>query len=484
MPKAAGMPWLGFDEHGEVRDLGHVVHRRIRDDYKSAVASLHRTYRQENLAGKGIVETELLDDGDLEHRKLVTSYPYEWPANMYKQAVLFHLELFLELEKAGLTLKDALPNNIVFDATTPVFVDFLSLVPIGQLKEVSWLFAERYADARFAVVDRMLMPYLVLPVLFLARREFGIARDLLSWRSCNCDGKPPSWAELLRPNRRPGLGWIRDYLKSLHAALQLLPLRARNRGKAGAQFSPLLQAVSRRVQELEVTPPPSAYSSYYDEKKEALALEDTSGFPPKQRAVHEILLARQPATVLDIGANTGWYSRLAAMHGASVIALEEDEACVDIVYRQARRDSTRILPLKLAFGDLTTEIQGSRAQARAFDYSKLGPQALYRAGVDRLGADLVLVLGLLHHLILGEGRSLDDVFGILHRLATRTLVVEFVGLEDAKVRDEPDFFPNLRKFDASVYNVDAVVRAARKHFARVEVLPSHPATRCILVFDR
>jgi hypothetical protein len=403
---------------------------------------------------------------------------------MYKQAVLFHLELFLELQKSGLTLKDALPNNVVFDATSPVFVDFLSLMPIERLKEVSWLFAERYADARFAVADRMLLPYLVLPVLFFARREFRTARDLLASRSCNCDGKPPSWAELLRPNRRPGLGWMRDYGRSLVAGARLRGLAGGNRRKRGTDFERFLRTVSQRVQELDVTPLPSAYSSYYDEKKESFSLTDVSGFLPKQRAVHGILSDRKPASVLDIGANTGWYSRLAAMHGANVIALEDDEACIDIVYRQARREGQRILPLKLAFGDLTTEIRGSRATARAFDYSKLGPQALYRAGVDRLGADLVLVLGLLHHLILGEGRSLDDVFGVLQRLAAKTLVVEFVGLEDDKIRDEPEFFPNLRKFDEASYNLDAVLRSGSRHFAKVQVLPSHPATRSILVFDK
>ena len=485
MNAAAHDRLAGFDDLGEVHDLGHLVHRKIRDDYKGQVAQLYATYRDRNLAARGIVETAMRADGDLEHRKLVTSYPYEWPANMYKDAVLFHLGLFAALDKAGLTLKDALPNNIVFDHTCPVFVDFLSLVPVGALKDVGWLYAERYADARFAVVDRMLMPYMILPVLFQARGEYRIARDLLSWRSCNCDGKPPSWAELLRPNRRPGFGWPRDYLLSLAAAARLLPSRIGNRRKSAEFFLPLIHGLARQVRAMEVTPPRSAYSSYYDEKKEALSLrEPPAAFPPKQRAIHDVLRARAPGSVLDIGANTGWYSMLAANLGASVIALEEDESCVDILYGQARRQGLRILPLKLAFGDLAKEIHGSRATVPHYDYSQAGPQALYRAGVDRLGADLVLVLGLLHHLVLGEGRSFDAVFETLRRLAKKTLVLEFVALEDEKIRDEPGFFPNLRKFDSSNYNLESVVQAGRRHFSAVEVRASHPSTRKILVFDK
>src|SRR6185503_2803039 len=142
--------FLGFDEHGEVFDRETLVYRKVSEGYKAQVSQLHRLYRDNALASKGIVETTLRDDGDLEHRRLVTTYPYEWPANMYKDAVLFHLGLFVELDKAGLTLKDALPNNVLFEHTSPVFVDFLSLVPADRLKDSAWLGAAGYADARFA----------------------------------------------------------------------------------------------------------------------------------------------------------------------------------------------------------------------------------------------------------------------------------------------------------------------------------------------
>lgn len=472
MSVAANSRMFGFDEHGEVRDLGHVVHRKIRDDYKPAVAKLHRAYLDANLASKGIVETALRADGDLEHRKLVTSYPYEWPANMYKDAVLFHLALFGELDKAGLTLKDALPNNIVYDHTRPVFVDFLSLVPPEGLRGLPWLAADSYAEPRFAVADRMLLPYLVLPLLFMASRRHPTARDLLSTRSCNCDGRPPSWRELLRPPVRRGFGWVPGYLRALAVAAALVPTRLRSRTLDAAAYGDLMHALIRRLRNLDVTPPPSAYSTYYDEKQEAISLADPAGFLPKQKTVADLLRARTPGSVLDIGANTGWYSVLAAGGGASVIALEADEACVDILYERAKKQGLRILPLKVSFGDLTREIRGT------------GGGLLYRPGVERLGADLALVLGLVHHLVLGEGRSLDEVFAVLARLAKKTLVLEFVSLEDDKIRDDPGFFPSLGKFDASTYNLDRIAQAGRRHFTRLEIHASHPSTRTILVFDR
>jgi SAM-dependent methyltransferase len=473
---------LGFDENGEVFELRGAVYRRIVDRYKPEVANLHRLYRENGLAAKGIVETVLREDGDLEHRKLVASYPYEWPANMYKDAVLFHLGLFSELDRVGLTLKDALPNNILFDHTSPVFVDFLSLVPVGKLREAAWLDAAGYADARFAVVEKMLLPYMILPLLFMARGEYRIARDLLSWRSCNCDGKPPSWSELLRPNRRQRAEWLREYLRSLVIAAGLLPVRVRSKSRDAEAFRGLVQELTALAQTIDVTPPLSAYSSYYDEKQEALSLADPSGFLPKQKAVYDILRAKAPGSVLDIGANTGWFSVLAANLGASVTALEEDESCIDILYGRAKKQALRILPLKAAFGDLTKEIHSSKNLALASKNAEAG--ALYRAGVERLGADLVLVLGLVHHLVLGEGNSIDAVLDVLQRLTGKTLVLEFVALDDEKIREDPGFFPSLKKFNAANYNLELVVQAGRRHFAGVDMRPSHPATRTILVFER
>jgi SAM-dependent methyltransferase len=330
----------------------------------------------------------------------------------------------------------------------------------------------------------MLLPYMILPLVFMARHQYGTARDLLSTRSCNCDGKPPSWRELLDPHWQRGFGWLRGYLRSLAIAAKLLAERHLGRSKRGDAFRNLIDKLIKQMRALDVTPPTSAYSSYYDEKREALSLGDPSALLPKQRTVFDILRARAPQSVLDIGANTGWYSVLAESLGASVIALEEDESCVDILYRRAKRQGLRILPLKASFGDLTKEIHGSNALALAYKDRGLGENALYRAGVKRLGADLVLVLGLVHHLVLGEGRSVDDVFKVLRELTHKTLVLEFVSLEDEKIRGEPEFFPNLKRHDTSNYNLERILQAGQRHFRAVDVRQSHPLTRTILVFDK
>lgn len=476
--------WLGFDEQGMVQDCANLVLRWIRPDYMGEVSRLYHAYEKGEFDKKGIVETSLRGDGNLEHRKLVTSYPYEWPASMYKDAVLFHLQLFLDLDAHGLTLKDALPNNILFENTRPVFVDFLSLVFPQRLGEERWLAADAYADARFAVIDRMLLPYLMLPLLSFAKGDPTVARDLLSTRSCNTDGRPPSWIEVLYTPSRWSRHALRRYPGVLPVFYKLASLKRSLRSLAGAEFRTMIQELIDITSGIDVTPPVSGYSSYYDEKKEVLSLRDHAGFLPKQKAVHTILDREKPETVLDIGANTGWYSSLAAGLGARVIAMEQDESCIDILYRKAKKKGSAILPLKIAFSELERQIHGSGAFAKDYPERGIGSNPLYRPAIGRLQADLVLVLGLLHHLVLGEGRTLNEVLDRLAKLATKILVLEFVGLDDDKIVDEPGFFPNIHKFDAASYNLEATIRAGRLHYGSVEVMNSHPDSRKILVFKK
>jgi len=381
-------------------------------------------------------------------------------------------------------LKDALPNNILFDHTRPVFVDFLSMVPTDQLQQEAWLKAGGFADPRFAVVNRMLLPYLILPFLFMARGSYGAARDLLSTRSCNCDGRPPLWSELIVPPLRRNPRLLMNHAKALALAAKLLPLRYFSRSKNAGDFLGTIRTLSEAVRSIDGTPPGSGYSSYYDEKREELSLNDPDSFLPKQKVVYEILSREKPATVLDIGANTGWYSSLAAKAGASVIALEQDESCADILYEKARRLGLRILPLTVSYSDLSKKIFGSRDLRADYADRDLQDNPLYQAGVDRFQSDLVLVLGLVHHLVLGEGHSLEEVFGMLQKLANKIVVLEFVALDDEKILNEPSFFPNLHRSNPSTYNLERAMEIGRRHFTSVEIRDSHPETRKILVFKR
>jgi hypothetical protein len=138
----------------------------------------------------------------------------------------------------------------------------------------------------------------------------------------------------------------------------------------------------------------------------------------------------------------------------------------------------------MSFAELHRSIYGARALAAEYADRGVTENPLYRAGVERLSAELVLALGLVHHLVLGEGRTLESVLETLARLSTRTLVLEFVSLDDEKIRGEPGFFRNLQKSNASSYNLERAMEIGRRYFHSVSIRPSHPASRTMLVFDK
>jgi len=109
---------------------------------------------------------------------------------------------------------------------------------------------------------------------------------------------------------------------------------------------------------------------------------------------------------------------------------------------------------------------------------------MFLPATERLQSDLVCCLGLLHHLVLGEGRSMHDVLEVLATLTRRTLVIELVTLDDSLIVENPDFFASLTKHSAATYNLDALLEAGRPHFPRFSLMPSHPETRTLVVFEK
>jgi 23S rRNA U2552 (ribose-2'-O)-methylase RlmE/FtsJ len=209
---------------------------------------------------------------------------------------------------------------------------------------------------------------------------------------------------------------------------------------------------------------PSSYSNYYLDKNENQSTTQNQGWVEKQHSVYELLLKFKPKRVLDLGSNTGWYSKLASENGASVLAADIDEGCITELRSDSSISNRKIIPFYL---DLSQEIKQFNNQHR----------------LAWFGSDLVLCLGLIHHLILGRGHTFEQVAEILHAYTSSILVLEFVEIDDDKIRSETDFFPNYLSSNQG-YSFNELVKAFQKFFELVEVRESNPKTRQILVFRK
>jgi SAM-dependent methyltransferase len=484
----------GYDLNGAVYDTAGYILRRIYPHYINDALSIYDMYKKNNLEQHGIVETELDQfNKTLRHKKHIISYPYEWPANMYKDAVLFHLGLFAKLDGCGLALKDAAPNNILFDFQRPVFVDFLSMVRKEKLKdEASFLPRLDHPDARFGIFSKMFIPFMLTPLIDMAEGDYGLARYSLSEKACNSVNSGFSALEgfhkMLRLFKLRSKRTVK-YLLGKGGKLRFDAARLaviKNLLKAGrnTDFVDFVQIVYECVKDVEVTPLKSRYASYYEDKNENYDLSDRSQWKDKQKNIYDIIRWNRPGRVMDIGANTGWFSILAEKLGSEVIAVDADESSIDALYRDAKARGLKILPLLIPFSGLTRQIYGIVDDHPAYKDRDFKNNPLFTAPTKRLKADMVLCLGLFHHLVLGEGREIDAVFKVLSDLTAKTLILEFVSMEDSLIQSEPAAFKNIKKFNETIYNLRLILEKGKRYFMSVETRDSYPASRKLLIFGK
>ncbi len=485
----------GFDDVGETFVSDGRVLRGIYPGKSAAARSVLQTCIAHDLFKHGIVATrepthnphaELGYELTLEHARVpFVTFPHEWPASMLHAAARFHVELFQKLGEHGLTLKDWHPYNILFDGTEPVFVDFTSIIPAVDLPKQGYLadakaptgfgMWDEYSAALYRMYRLTYDAYFGLPLEMMRQGRHAEARKRLADTPLNATDSGMLRGEVFagQPAARG-----RYELNDIRLRMAL-----NEKGPVKRKFFALL---AKMLDGMHVAVRGSAYSSYYADKKEAFASEPSADWTNKQNAVHDALTRFSPATVLDIGSNTGWFSLLAAKLGSNVVGVDLDEACIDSLFAAAKRERLAVLPLVANLMAPPPDIF-----AKTFDdepsLSRIGGVApLYPSPEKRLACEMVLALAIVHHLALGQGHSFERIAETLSDLATRYLCVEFVNRDDRMIVDDPGFFPAMLKAPDSFgwYKVDEFVAALRKHFSEIQVVQSYPDTRLMIVCSK
>lgn len=485
--------FVGFDSSGEVFTSDGRILRGIYPGKGDLYRQVLRTFEVNNLSQFGIIATHELSSNPypdwpydlvLEHERIpFINYPHEWPAAMLKDAALFHINLYFKLGEYGLTIKDWHPYNILFNNTHPTFVDFLSIIPAGDLQQEEYLTPsqtsllfkylwDKDSVYFFEMYKRMCEPYFLFPLLMMQNGQYARAHTRIFETTLNASASSISLDEL-----GPSLSAMRMRYWWL---INLKKLTLVQRGAFKWWFLKLLR---REIEGLLVTTMESAYSSYYAAKGEDFNFTPSPDWNNKQMVVNEAIKCFSPGTLLDIGSNTGWFSILAAKLGCQVVALDIDEACVNELYIRAKGENLPILPLVADLVELTPNLAPHEFKDEPSRSLIGGNEPLLLSADKRLKCDMVLALGLVHHLALGKGLSFGKIAQMLSAFANSQLLVEFVSKSDRLVQSEPKFFPAYDKDPGRFewYTRENFVKELRKYFREVEIKNSHPDTRTILV---
>jgi hypothetical protein len=372
----------------------------------------------------------------------MVSYPYEWCFSQLRAAALATLRVARRALTFGMTLKDASAYNIQFLRGRPVLIDTLSFEPAAPGPWVAY---------------RQFCQHFYAPLLLWSATDPRLARLPLAF----IDGVPLSLASTLLPRR----SWMKPgplFHVHMHAAAERkfssrsagTPETARPAARGNTEA--LIDSLESAVTATQWTPR-SEWASYYADQPSYAP----DAFARKVDLVTGWLDRLRPATVWDVGANTGQFSKVAVRQGAHAVALDSDPACVETLYRDSRAEGLdNLLPLVADLANPSPAIGWANAERQTLD--QRGP------------ADLVLALALVHHLAIGNNVPLPSIADYFARLGRR-LVIEFVPKSDAMVRgmlaSRADVFEH--------YSADGFERAFGARFA-IEQRAAIPASDRLL----
>jgi SAM-dependent methyltransferase len=347
----------------------------------------------------------------LRHPKIpIPTYPWEWTPSQWLDAAELTLNLCEQALSDGWILKDATPLNVLFNGTRPVFVDILSFERRDKHSSI-WLAYGQYVRTFLLplLMNRMLSWPLSLSLFKRDGYEPADCYAALDWSQRL--GRGAFWPVTLPT--------LLDRRKPTNAPPKKRPARIADPDVTAQVLKRTLNDLRKRTRRALPRSASSEWSDYNGTLTHYTAEQSRQKLDWVRRAIETSKsAAHEPFRVLDIGANTGEFSALAAGMGAEVVALERDMASADRLHRMAQKRRLAIQTIHADIARPTPAVGWDNSESVAL--------------LPRLEGqfDLVLMLAVIHHIVLMEQIPLPAILALCHRLTRSHLVIEWVPVED------------------------------------------------------
>jgi len=399
------------DPAGSLQVRADAAYRQVRPPYDLEILSFLGSPLAAKLVAEGrLIASEVLVGGAgdealvLRHPRVdFPSYPWEWPPAMWLRAAELTLGLCRDLIGEGWILKDATPLNVLFRGAQPIFVDVLSIQRV-DLCEPVW---QAYGQfVRTFVLPLLANVKLGWPLQAALLRRDGYEPDelyaALPWHVL-CS--QPALSIITLPRMLSGIG---D-----GAAARITPSFVRDPEISQKIILRNLDSMLRYTRALTPRPAPSAWANYAQTANH-YSHEDHAS---KREFVAHALETAKPQRVLDVGCNRGMYSMIAADSGAAVVAIDTDLESINRLSVELQDSGKNILPLCVDLARPTPAVGWENQENESF---------LIRCS-GRF--DMVMMLAVLHHLLIGSQIPLDRIAALCSTLS-RFLIVEWVPTTD------------------------------------------------------
>lgn len=319
------------------------------------------------------------------------TYPYEWSFGHLKEAALVTLCINRLAMQHGMMLKDANAYNIQLYNGHMTLIDTCSFI--------------RYEPGQPWGAYSQFLSNFLCPLLLIKHSNPQEARLLQIF----LNGIPvpytahriPFWTKVFSP----GI-WSHILSQSLNFTVN----PKRSVSMSHTVLCTLLDHLERFIFRQEYKPPAGEFLQYAElgsYSREALA--------SKKYIVGEMIKQCPGVDFVDLGSNTGDYSRMAASLGKKVIAVDSYHDCTFSLF-----DAQGVVPLVVDICNPSPGIGWANRERASF--------------WDRVGtADCVMMLAILHHLCLKNNVPLEMVADLMKDHA-RSLIIEWVPPGDEKAK--------------------------------------------------
>jgi len=419
----SSLPSSFRDPSGFVFSHDGLVYRQINESFAAAFDQFVDSGLYQALADKGyLVSHEDVTATDVPRQagcyKVIApqqlpyiSYPYEWSFSQLKDAAMLTLRIQTVALKHGFVLKDASAYNIQFVEGTP------------------WVAYRQYCQ------------HFLAPLALMSYIDIDLGKLLVT----HIDGVPLALASKLLPTRTR-LSYALQAHIHVHAKLQSdyadaagdsgsnsdktdSATKANNAKLSSNGLQAIVESLASLVRKLEWKPPATEWGNYYDHTNYS---DDSTS--RKQELVAQLLSRiEQPLHVVhDLGANTGEYSRIAAVHADLVVSQDIDPVAVERNYRQVKASEPRnVLPL----------LQDLFSPSPAIGWANEERDSFRQRG----RCDALMALALVHHLAISNNTPLERIASLFAELAD-WVIIEFVPKTDSQVirllETRQDIFPD------------------------------------------
>tara|TARA_Y100001970_G_C14239873_1_gene864211 strand:- start:116 stop:1504 length:1389 start_codon:yes stop_codon:yes gene_type:complete len=388
-----------------------------------------KTILKKNDIADSIIETKEISKDELEslnipdqtnirilkHKKIdYVSYPYEWSFHRLKDAAIHHLNLHINLLKNNATLIDAYSYNIQFNYNEPTFIDLMSI--------------REYSDGEYWTGHKQFCESFFNPLVL--KSKLGINYN--NWFKGNLEGIHTSELSKILKIRHL-FSWnifynvfLLNYFEKKYKKNEDLKIIKNKKLKKNYYLS-ILSNLKNFIESLKPINEQSTWGEYsrdntYDDEEKKNKYEFVSNYLSKI----------QLNKTLDLGCNTGEYSRLALKSGCkSVVGLDYDLNAIDEAYILAKKDKINFLPLYFDVSNPSSNIGWYQKERKGF--------------LERLNFDCVIALAFEHHLAIAKNLPLIDVIKWIISLAPKG-IIEFVPKNDPTIQSmiklKGDIFPD------------------------------------------